>query len=53
MHLCLGISLARLEARVALRKLFERFDSMSLADRKPDWEYSPFFRGMNTLNLHT
>ena len=51
MHLCLGISLARLEARVALKQLLARYPDLQLADSKPDWEYSPFFRGMNTLNL--
>ena len=52
-HLCLGISLARLEARVTLRKLLNHYDKISLADEHPDWEYSPFFRGMKTLKLCT
>jgi cytochrome P450 len=30
-HFCLGAALARLEAEVALRKLFERFDDLRLA----------------------
>jgi len=32
LHHCLGAALARLEARVALRRLFERFPTMALTD---------------------
>jgi pimeloyl-[acyl-carrier protein] synthase len=32
LHHCLGAALARLEARVALRSLFERFPNLSLTD---------------------
>jgi cytochrome P450 len=35
LHHCLGAALARLEARVALRKLFERFPDMQLTNAVP------------------
>ena len=36
-HFCLGASLARLEARIALTAVFERLDGFELASRDP-WE---------------
>ena len=52
-HLCIGAPLARLEARVALAKLFERFPNLRLADpaAAPDWRTLPFFRGLKTLEV--
>jgi hypothetical protein len=34
-----------------MKQLLARYPGLQLADSQPDWEYSPFFRGMNTLNL--
>lgn len=50
-HICIGAPLARLEAAVALVKLFERFPNLQLADpdAAPAWRTMPFFRGMETL----
>ncbi len=52
-HLCIGAPLARLEAAVALTKLFERFPNLRFAD--PDapaqWRSLPFFRGLERLDL--
>ena len=50
-HICIGAPLARLEASVALVKLFERFPNLTLAnpDETPAWRTMPFFRGMETL----
>ena len=50
-HICIGAPLARLEAAVALVKLFERFPNLRLArpDETPAWRTMPFFRGMETL----
>ncbi|MBU1378874.1 MAG: cytochrome P450 [Alphaproteobacteria bacterium] len=50
-HICIGAPLARLEAQVALVKLFERFPDLKLAepDATPAWRTLPFFRGMETL----
>jgi len=50
-HICIGAPLARLEAQVALVKLFERFPDLRLAepDATPAWRTLPFFRGMEML----
>jgi hypothetical protein len=50
-HICIGAPLARLEAQVALVKLFERFPNLRLADpdAEPVWRTLPFFRGLETL----
>jgi cytochrome P450 len=50
-HICIGAPLARLEAQVALAKLFERFPGLRLADpaRAPEWRTLPFFRGLEQL----
>jgi cytochrome P450 len=52
-HICIGAPLARLEAQVALLKLFERFPNLRLADpdAAPQWRTLPFFRGLETLKL--
>jgi hypothetical protein len=50
-HICIGAPLARLEAQVALVKLFDRFPDLRLADpgETPAWRTLPFFRGMERL----
>jgi cytochrome P450 len=50
-HLCLGMSLARLEAKVVFNQLLNHFPTVTLAGNKPDWGENPFFRGLNTLHL--
>ena len=52
-HICIGAPLARLEAQVALLKLFERFPALKLADpdAEPVWRTLPFFRGLERLEL--
>ncbi|MCZ6501587.1 MAG: cytochrome P450 [Gammaproteobacteria bacterium] len=50
-HLCLGMSLARLEAKIVFNQLLDNFPSVMLADSEPDWGDNPFFRGLNTLRL--
>jgi len=52
-HMCIGAPLARLEAQVALVKLFERFPNLHLAepDAPPTWRTLPFFRGLERLDL--
>ncbi len=48
-HFCLGAALARLEARVALRGLLQRFPSLQLGAAAPQWIPSVFFRGLSAL----
>ena len=48
-HFCLGAALARLEGRVALRALVERFPAMKLASERVEWEPGSVFRGLRAL----
>ena len=52
-HICIGAPLARLEAQVALLKLFDRFPNLRLADpdAEPQWRNLPFFRGLERLDV--
>ena len=50
-HLCLGMSLARLEAKIVFNQLLDNFPAAALVDNKPNWGENPFFRGLNTLHL--
>jgi hypothetical protein len=52
-HICIGAPLARLEAQVALSKLFQRFPDLRLAEPEapPAWRALPFFRGLERLEL--
>ena len=52
-HICIGAPLARMEAQVALLKLFERFPALRLADPEapPVWRTLPFFRGLERLEV--
>jgi len=47
--MCLGMNLARLEAKVAINKLLERFPEMSLADQEINWTGTPLIRGVERL----
>ena len=52
-HICIGAPLARLEAQVAISKIFQRFPNLRLADpdAAPVWRTLPFFRGLERLDL--
>jgi cytochrome P450 len=52
-HICIGAPLARLEAQVAITRLFARFPDLHLAepDAEPVWRTLPFFRGLTRLEL--
>ena len=51
-HLCLGMSLARLEGEIALTKLFEKCPSLTLT-RTPRWVENPMFRGLADLPVQS
>jgi cytochrome P450 len=48
-HYCLGAGLARLETRVVLTAMLERFPSLELATDRPPWRQQPAFRGLLSL----
>ena len=49
-HLCIGAALARLEAVIALRRLFERFPTIALApDEEPEYRPNLQLRGFSKL----
>lgn len=51
-HLCLGAPVARLEASLALKVLFERFGVARLQDGfEPDWHAIATHRGLRTLPI--
>ena len=52
-HICIGAPLARLEAQIAIPRLFERLPKLRLADPEapPVWRTLPFFRGLERLDL--
>ncbi len=52
-HLCLGLNLARLEGRIAFRKLLERFPNMTMAEQELEWTPIPLVRGMENLIVDT
>jgi len=52
-HLCLGLTLARLEGRIAINILLERFPDMTLADQKIVWTPLSLVRGMDNLVIKT
>jgi cytochrome P450 len=48
-HICIGAPLARIEAKQALVRIFERFPDLKLVGGPPVWRALPFFRGMEAL----
>ena len=48
-HYCLGASLARLEAQVAIGALLRRFPALTLAVERPVWRPSSTLRGLDSL----
>jgi len=50
-HHCLGAPLARLEARIALRHLFERFPALAITGAAPRWGGGVIGRGIGRLEL--
>ncbi len=50
-HHCLGAPLARLEGRVALEVLLERFDELDFGSRPPKYRPSVVLRGLEHLDV--
>jgi cytochrome P450 len=48
-HFCIGAQLARLEARIALPRLFARFPDLALGEGSPVWHDSLIARGLSQL----
>ena len=48
-HFCLGASLGRLEAQIAIGTLVQRFPNIALATAKPHYRRNLTFRGLNAL----
>ena len=51
-HFCLGAPLAKLEARIAISSLLERFSSLELAEEGVEWRQSYPIRGLKELSVH-
>ena len=52
-HLCLGMSLARLEAKIVFNKLFDRFPYLGCSEDELNWGTNPMFRGLESLSVET
>jgi cytochrome P450 len=50
-HICIGAPLARIEAKCALVRIFERWPDLRLAEAEVHWRALPFFRGIEALNV--
>lgn len=48
-HLCLGLALARLEARIAFTRLLERFPDLCLSDETVVWSQHALVRGVEKM----
>ena len=51
-HHCLGAPLARLEGRIVLEMLLDRFKSMSLLEDRPQFRRGLLLRGLRSLPVH-
>ena len=52
-HYCIGAALARLEGRIAIEMLLERFGSLRLLTDRPAFRYSIVLRGLTSLPVGT
>jgi cytochrome P450 len=48
-HVCIGAQLARIEARLALSRVFDRLPGLRLADEEPDWKSNLSSRALDRL----
>jgi cytochrome P450 len=51
-HFCLGAPLARLETRVAVPRLLERYPDLRPTGAAPEWQPTIMIRGPRTLPVH-
>lgn len=49
LHQCLGKTLARVEANIALTRVLHHFPSLRLRQDEPRWRRNSFFRGLDEL----
>src|SRR5262249_34135134 len=52
-HYCLGASLARVEADIAISTLLHRFPRLQLTTASLAWRDSPMLRGLKALPVNT
>lgn len=50
-HLCLGMPLARLEAKVTLNRMLDLYPDLGVSENEVVWDNSPFFRGPAQLEI--
>jgi cytochrome P450 len=50
-HVCLGITLARLEGQLSIRAVTRRFPNLRPIDETPDWGTNFALRGLKTLRV--
>jgi cytochrome P450 len=50
-HYCLGASLARLEAQIAIAAIVARYPNIQLATANPEWRKMGRFRGLQSLPI--
>ena len=50
-HMCLGMTLARFEARIVFRELLGRYAEITCLETQPTWGINPFFRDLTHLNV--
>lgn len=48
-HLCLGMALARLEARIVFKAILDRFPNMGMGSQDVTWSNNMFVRGVERL----
>lgn len=50
-HQCLGMPLARLEAKVTLNRVLDLYPNLGFSENEVIWDNSPFFRGPQELEV--